>query len=430
MRRRILRFLNKTLTSPLCFLISLADGVIHGFNNERGRKRNYRKILAIKIAGMGDAILMLPALKMLKDKFPNASISVLATPATKVIFEGDTTFDEVIVYDILSKDAGIIKFIKFIELLRKKKFDLVIDMEQYIVFTTILGYLTGAKERIGFDKGKTYNLLTRKIPFNRNQHMTENFADLVRCTGINIPIKHLERVWFSEEDKENIDKLLLQKGINDEQFLIGIHATSHKEIDCRRWMKERFAIVADNLIRDYKAKVIFTGGPTESDKVAEIVDLMKEKPISVAGKTSVKELIALVDKLDLVLCNDTGISHIAAAMNTRAVVLFGPESPRRYRPFGDIHIPIYKNVDCSPCIHVHLGDISFNSCPDKEHPKCMDLITVGEVMDAMDKQIEEIKKRKGGFLMVKSSMFKRNRIQQHKELSQKVKNMEVIALRS
>lgn len=405
MYRESLKFINKRLGNFLCYSLFLLDKIISFYSHQRNvKKKDYRNILVIKIAGMGDAVLMLPSLKALKRNYPNAKVSVLVTPTTKGPFVGSNFVDEIIDYDVLGKSKGLFGYVKLVYSLRKRKFDLVLDMEQHFKLTAITAYLIGTEHRVGFSidgKGRGL-LLSNKVVPEPNRHMAENFANIVRAIGVKVEIDRLEPIYISKEAKRAITQWFATNDIREEQLRIGIQATSHKpgstgqEIDLRRWPKERFAIVADKLIKEYGAAVIFTGTIHERPAVDEIISLMEEKAINAAGETaSVSELAALVKQLDLVICFDTAMSHVAAAMGTPTIALFGPDTPRRYAPFGKDHISITKNIACSPCNSIFDGKISYGStdCP-YSLPKCMELITEEDVLNAVQEKLKEVAAQK------------------------------------
>lgn len=403
MNRNILRYVNKKLGPALCLALFLFDKCIN-IIPKCNKNERYNNILVIKIAGMGDTILMLPALHALKKAFPRATVSVLATPITKATFERCSVVDYIICFDILGQDKGIANYIKLVRLLRQRKFDLIFDMEQHFELTSVTSYLTGARRRVGFSIGRYGRglVLTDRVTPDYNQHMVVNFLNIIRCLGVKTHVDSLVPIDIPDSEKLTIKRWMKKNNILDNRLKVGIQATSYKsgvtgkQIDPRRWLQERFAIIADKLIQFYDAIILFTGVSQEYDAIEEIISLMEEKAINAAGATaSVGELAALVSELDLVICNDSAMSHVAAAMGVPTVALFGPETPVLYAPFGNNHLSIIQNTPCSPCSNIFRGIRCITSCP-YNPAKCMTSISVEDVWEAIEKQLGHIlaKKRK------------------------------------
>ena len=330
MRRTLLRFINRTLGALAIIIIYLTGKGKNIFkltsNRKINRKKDFKNILLIKIIGIGDTVLMLPGIKRLKERYPYAKITALVTPISKGILSDQPLLDEIIVYDIFGKHTGIGGFIKIISLLNKKKFDLVIDYEQHIKLITILSHFTGAEKIIGFvnpDSNRGY-LLTDRIMLDGNKHMVESFNELLLPLGIKSQPERLEKIKVSDKDTNYVNEWLQSQKICSDDLLIGIHSGSGERALSRRWDKERYAAIGDRLIDEFQAKVIFTGSHSEIPLIRETARLMKNSPIISAGCTSLKQLVALIDRFDLFISNDTGPMHIGPAMGTPTI---GPKRP-------------------------------------------------------------------------------------------------------
>lgn len=388
MRRKTIRFINRHFGSSALKLFWALDKIKNALfywrNYNTQERPECKNILAIKIVGLGDTILMLPALKWLKDSYNCSKLYVLATPLSAGLLKDQPCIDEIIIYDIFGKHKGLIGLVKIIFELRRKNIDIVIDYEQHIKLVTIASYLTGAKRRIGFNtpENRRDYLLTSSIPFDDCKHMVEAFNDLIVPLGFVGKTRRLEKVYTSNEDKQYVSQWLKEKGITQDDVVVGIHAGSGKTAISRRWPKERFAELADMLVRRISAQVILTGSPDEMDLLNNIAQLMTYRPIIAAGYFTIKQLAVLIERFDLLISNDTGPMHIGPAMGTTTIGLFGPQEPIRYKPFGDHHIALYKKMPCSPCINVHYGQV-----PQCKTPKCMELITVNDVWDAIESKI-------------------------------------------
>ncbi len=345
---------------------------------------NIKKILVIKLAGIGDLILASPALRALRKRFPKAHIALLTTPRASELARESSYIDELFCLNPASKNLKEIT--RLIKSLRKKRFNMAINL--YNLFTlggalkmALLMYSIGTRYRVGRDTDGRGFFYTIKVPDKRfsERHEVEYNLDVMQALGADIKDKGLE-IPISDKDREYVRKFLKQNGITDEDLVIGLNPGAFRP--SRRWNKEGFAQVADELTERYKAKILITGGPEEIELAQEIADVMKAKPAITIGKTTIRQSVALVKRCDLFISNNTAAMHIAAVVKTPLVALMGPCS-LRYSPYGnkDRFIMVKKEVDCSPCYKFRC----------RKH-LCMKLITVQDVMLAAEKQLEKIRK--------------------------------------
>jgi len=383
MKIGLMKFLDRWIGIPLCLILSI--GRI--FDVFRETKRGeINKILVIRIWGRGDLVIALPILRALRKKFPEAHVTMLITNRIKDIVEGDPCIDELITLDT-SKVSQIIKtFAGAIKKIRKGKFDLTVDLEQYLRTSALFAYLSRARIRVGFDTSNQWRgfLFTHKVPFNPDQHVLDCFSDLINAVGVSLPIKKLEKLWITAEDREFALKFLKASGISDDELKIGIHVGSSENTLSKRWPKERFAQLADKLMQEYRAKVIFVGGPNEMLDIEDVIKLMNAEPINAVRKMSLQQTAALLEKCNLFIGNDSALMHIAAAMGAPTIGLFGPSLPSWFGPYGEEHMAIYKSVGCNPCYIPHFGKIP--KCAKGENI-CMKAITVDDVMEAAARMI-------------------------------------------
>jgi len=271
-------------------------------------------------------------------------------------------------------------------MLRRSRFDLVIDFRGDFA-SLLVAYMCGATYSVGYNiRGKGI-LLTVKLKVQKNKHEIERCLDVVRAIGANTKNRNPILI-ISDEDRSFAQNFLELNGISKKDLVIGIHPGA--PFPPRRWPKERFAQVADELMKRHKAKIIFFGSPDEVWLTNEIIGLMKEKPINAAGKTTIKKLAALIRKCDLFIGNDSSPMHIAAAMKVPVIALFGPGEYPRFAPYGEGHVVIRKVLKCSPCEQYMYGD----KCK-RGIAYCMNAITVQEVMRAAEKLIKKLNKNRG-----------------------------------
>ncbi len=349
------------------------------------RLENIQKILVIKLAGIGDIILATPALRALRRKFPQAYIALLTTPRAAEIIKGSPYLDELFFLSSTSKNLGGV--INLIRSLRRKRFDVAINL--YNLFTlrgafkvALLMYLIGVRYRVGRDTDSRGFFYTIKVPDERfsERHEVEYNLDVVQALGADIKDKKLE-IPISDKDREYVQEFLKQNGIGEDDLVVGLNPGAFRP--SRRWGKESFARVGDELVKRYQAKIIITGGPEEIELAQKIADMIKIELIIATGEVTIKQLVSLIERCNLFISNDTGAMHMAAAMKTPLVALFGPGLLARYGPYGDRnrYVVVKKDVECSPCYKF--------KC--RKH-LCMKLITVEDVLQAAEELLRRFPK--------------------------------------
>jgi len=218
------------------------------------------------------------------------------------------------------------------------------------------------------------------------KHKVEHHMDVVRTIGVDIEDKHLE-VHIPEEASKSVSSLMKGSSISKGDFIVAIHAAPQHKTHC--WFNERFAKVADIISERYGAKVVFTGTAKDVQLIDDIRRLMRNFSVNTAGKTSIKEYFALIDRASLLISVDTSAMHVGAAVNTPVIALFGAGNPRMWRPYGAGHIVIYKENDvCTGCLR--------HSCWFR-NMDCMRAISVDDVLRAVDSCIprEKILNKEG-----------------------------------
>ena len=366
---KLLRIIDKAFGNIIILFLSRLKRNKKTKNN----KRAFKKILVIRLWTLGESILTLPMIKKLKEE--NYEISVLVTKRSKAVFKNLDFIDEVIelqhLWDIIKKI---------------KKYDITIDTEPYFNISAILSYFLG-KYTIGFKGLLRDRLYNSRITYDDKTHAVYNFCNLLKPLGINYKPQKLVSLKYTEKDKKYVDSLLKQFDLYDKK-IIGIHCGTAETAPWRSWKKEKFAELAEKLIKD-NYYIILTGTGNDYQINKEIINLVsnKHKIFNFAGKTNLREFAYLLTKFIIFISNDTGPMHLSAAMGTKTIGLFGPNLPERFAPFGEENIAIYKakSLKCSPCINVHKGE--FRNC--KLNGRCMDLINIEDVYYIIIKLIKD-----------------------------------------
>jgi heptosyltransferase-2 len=385
MKRKVLRSIDKSAGRLVTLILTGYDRTL-GYLMRRLAPQSQpgrppKRILAIKIVGIGDTVLMLTPLTALRRRFPEAKITALVTPLSSGIISRQPMIDDVMVYDILGKQQGVLDLLKLMWELARRRFDCVIDFEQYFQFTAVLGYLSGAPLRIGlYNRNHRKHLFTHPVFLDPDSHMVDIYMKLLEPLGIQAdPVKTLEDIHVSAEDESEILTLLGHAGIEEDQLLVGIHAGSGPRAPHKRWALERFVEIIQRLKHNLNPQVVLTGSKEEQQLVDRIIDLAGAEGVhNMAGRLSINQTAALIRRCDLFLSNDTGPMHISAAVGTPTIGLFGPEAPCRYAPVGARNVYIHRPIECTPCVHIYAGRA--DECKD---PICMKRISVVEVWAAI-----------------------------------------------
>lgn len=378
MNLKFTRFIDKNIGIPICLGITFYDRFINLFKSKPRSFDGVGKILLMKFWGFGNIILLTPAIKSIRDRFPEAEITFLTLSENTDLLENFPYVDKIIEIETKGVSKFLIDAVKVISLIRRQKFDLLVDFEQFARNSAIISYLSGVPRRVGFNtegqmREGIYNL---QVKYNNDQHMVKTFFDLVRAFGCKVSNEYkLIPPCFSARDKESVEKFLSNKVPN---ILIGVHAGTGPNATVRRWPVEKFAKLSDLLIEKFNAAIVFTGSRKERDSVDNILGKMKNKALNSAGIFNIPQLSCLISKCDLFISSDTGPLHLAAALEVPTVSFYGPNTPKIYGPWGKNHVVFYKNLSCSPCI------TNFNTKLVKcDNPRCILEIGVDEAFDGI-----------------------------------------------
>lgn len=312
-----------------------------------------KRILVTRTDRIGDVILSLPAIKAIRKAFPDDYIAVVVQPRIDDLLKGNPYVDEVIVYDKSKKHKGLLKNLGFIKWLRVKKFDVVLNLHS-TKRMNLLCFLAGIPRRIGYARGKADFLLTDKIEYTKKlgeKHEAEYSLDILRYLGINSEFSN-PFICVQHEDEKKAEEILEGLGVGPgEKFAI-----LHPGASCKSklWPLENFAKAGDMLAENLKIKVMINLAPDQAGLGEKVKGMMKNQPVLFCSPTTLGELAALFKKASLVISNDSGPAHIAAAVGVPVISIFGRNqkglSPARWRPLGDKAIAIHKDVGCAECL--------------------------------------------------------------------------------
>jgi lipopolysaccharide heptosyltransferase I len=298
----------------------------------------FNNILIIKPSSLGDVVLALPALSALRRNFSDANISWLVRPEFAPILEDHPHLTEVIPFDrkFLGKawynPRALACLVHLIRRLRRSKFDAVIDL-QGLLRTALLGWLTGSKKRFGMAKAREFAhvFYTHKIAQTPDCiHLVDYYLKMVSEMGASD--LRVEFVFPQNAPAmDSVCRLLAQHKVSPGIYVVLVPGSARSE---KCWPVERFAQLADRIAVSSGLPIIASGVASEGPIVDQLRSMSRATIVNFAGRTSANELVALLKMAGLVVSNDTGPGHIAAALGTPVVLIFGLSNPARVAPYG------------------------------------------------------------------------------------------------
>jgi heptosyltransferase-2 len=335
---------------------------------------NPERILIIQTAFLGDVILCTPLIKGVRKKYPESKIFFLVIPQTRELLQNNPYLDEIIVYDKKGKEKSILRYLDLVKRIKAKNFDWAFIPHRSLR-STLLAYLAGIPQRVGFNKSAGSFLFTKKIKYIQNQPETERNLSLLE-TKSSSENDFLPELFPSDDDFRYVEDLFKSWNIKEDDKVVGIAPGSVWET--KKWIPDRFGQVADFLMERFKVKVIFLGGKEDESLSLEISKDMRNKSFIATGKTTSLQSAAMISRCKVILSNDTAPMHMAVGMKTPVVAIFGSTIPEfGFAPTGKNDVVIQKEVYCRPC-----GIHGRRKCPEK-HFRCMKEITVEEVLESV-----------------------------------------------
>ncbi|MBI5015819.1 MAG: glycosyltransferase family 9 protein [Deltaproteobacteria bacterium] len=334
-----------------------------------------RRILAIKLHGIGNVVLLLPLIRRLKKHFQGAEIDFLTLWTNKGLFEAVDEIRKTHYVDASAVHHLVSSTVRVLPCLRKRSYDLVIDFEQFAYFSALLSLLACRGTRVGFLNPAHLRHLAYTIPvtYSETEHMAGIFERLVRAVGAEGP-QGSGRITLRRSHEDEALAFLDASGIRSGDAVVVLHPGSSPNLTLRRWPPERFARLGDRLAEQLGMKIVVSGGREEEELVRSVIDYMTAPAVNGAGQLSLLGFAALCGHCELLVGNDTGPIQIATSMGTPAVGLYGPNTPFLYGPLGPDSISVYNQTTCSPCLRNVNRKIS--RCT---HARCLEAIGVDQV---------------------------------------------------
>lgn len=331
-----------------------------------------RKILIRAVNWVGDAVLTLPAILAVARRFRRAEITVLAKPWVASLLAGQPGVDRVLVYETEGRHAGLRGRIALGGTLRAECFDLALLLPNSLD-AAIGPWLARIPRRLGYGTDGRSPLLTHRLRPSREagRHQVEYYLDLARALGGSAgPVP---RLLLSRQAVRQAEELLADQGVGPADPCLGINPGSVYG-SAKRWPAERFAATADALEARMGGRAILFGSARELEVLQAVASRMQRPGIVLGGRTDLAVLAALLARCRLLVSNDTGAMHVATAVGTPTLAVFGPTDPEATAPAGERSRIVRSPVPCSPCL--------LRECP-IDH-RCMLGVSVEEVLRAAE----------------------------------------------
>jgi heptosyltransferase-2 len=335
-----------------------------------------KRILITRTDRIGDVILSTPVFKAVREEYPDSYIAVMVRPYTSECVEGNPYINETIIYEKRGAHRGLYGSFKFAMEIKEKGFDLAIILHPTNRMN-IITFLAGIPERVGYDR-KFGFLLTRRLPHDKHlgeKHEADYTMDVVRSIGITPDQKALY-IPIKREKRKSMRRKLAARGISDADKLVSVHPSS--SCPSKMWPPERFAGVADSLIRVYNIKIVLVGSGDSARHARAMADAMKSAAVDFTGETGIGELAWLLKRSALFISNDSGPVHISSAVGTPVIAVFGRKDkglgPKRWGPIGLRDVILHKDAGCEQCLA--------HNC--KREFMCLKAIDEKEVIEAAE----------------------------------------------
>ncbi len=347
--------------------LSLADRVF-STNVKHAVPKTINSVFTIAPPRIGDVALAAPIFQSLKNSYPGADIDVLCNKYTSQLLSLVNGIDHIIVLE-----ESLAAKCRFVFQQRRLKHDMAIDLNfDYHLWPAVIARASGAYS-IGYNISGRGLFFDMKIPPpDSHRHATDIFYDLLGSSKHNTPTTkpHIE---IPSELSYETDSLLAKQGIERGDKVLLIHPGAHHPT--QRWLPRYFSEVADKIIEEKLAKLVFIGGPGEKCLIESITSSMNNSPDASFLNLEIKNIAALIKRVDILICNNSGPLHIAVAAKTPTISTMGPTVKDRWTPLGEIH-KVFR-IDDLPCIGCNLG-----YCRIQSHD-CMRLITPSIVLEAI-----------------------------------------------
>jgi ADP-heptose:LPS heptosyltransferase len=369
----LIRRADRWIGVPICFVLTVISKIVALVTRSDSRSAPPpQNVLFIELAEMGSTVLACPAVHLLRTRYPGCRVFFLlfkhiddSVRVLNLVEDGDIlTIDVSNVWRLCRDTARVVLAA------RRNRIDTVITLETFARFSTILSFLSGARNRVGFHRFTQEglyagDLLTHRVLYNPHLHTWQSMMTLVQaldCEPNELPLGKfpasrpdacvVPRLTGSASALERVRSLIERRSAAARgKRLIVINPNASKLIAIRKWPLESYARLVARLLEDPRNACAITGVASERDEARFILERVEsDRVVDLTGSLSLRELVDLFNLADVLVTNDSGPAHFAALTNIHVVVFFGPETPRLYKPLTDRCTVMYANYACSPCV--------------------------------------------------------------------------------
>ena len=338
-------------------------------------------VLIVKLSSMGDVLHTLPAGLALRRALPEARIGWAVERAHAGLLAGQDWLDELIVWD----RRNLRTFADFVRRIRAGRWEVAIDF-QGLLRSGLVARLSGARQRVGYapTRERAHWFYNRQVPLpTLDRHAVDRSLDLVRAAFPNAAHDAMQPrfpLHPTPADMAAVERWLCEQRFDPARERLVV-LNPHCRKDANRWPAERFRELVGRLLERPQTRVALVGGPIARELCDDIAGPYAGRVLRADGCLSLLGTAELFRRAQVVVTGDTGPMHIAAAVETPIVALFGPANPTRTGPYADNAIVLNRHLECSPCY-------ARSACPlGHAVPRCMDEIAVADVLVAIDRQL-------------------------------------------
>lgn len=342
--------------------------------------KRVRRILVRGVNWVGDTILSYPTIQRLKNAFPDGYLAILIPRHLMDLWKTFPYVDEVIPFEKKEGLGSVWKDLEISHIIKKRMFDLAIILPRSFR-SAFQVYLAQIPIRIGYREGRSFFLthpVQRKGEVLRI-HRIHYYQKLIEPLGVPEEGDYSPKIFLRDEDRNWAEQCLRNLGLSNGKVLIGLNPGATYGL-AKCWSPSRFGELGRRLFENWKASLLLFGKKEEQSIAKEILNHLREGGVDLTGRTELLQLAALLERCHLLVTNDTGTMHMATAVGTPVVAIFGSTDVNTTGPWGEGHQVIKKDVPCSPCLK--------RICP-TDH-RCMEWITVDEVEEAVNKKLKDL----------------------------------------
>ncbi len=349
--------------------------------NEAGRNEKFSSLTAFQdqpikifVKGLnwvGDSVIATPALRLLRQTFQAAHITLMVRPWVAAVYENNPDIDDLWIHD---DSASRNSFLKAVHMIREGRFQVGIVLPNSLR-SALLMKLGGIRHRVGYRRGLRWPLLNMGVPLPdgiTQIHQVYYYLQILRPFCNLLPKTPQLVLQSGDMERKEVSRLLQQHGLDRGQTLVGI-APGAINSDAKRWPTDRYAELATRLARKEHVEIILLGSNREKSIVERVSSRAHTRTFNFTGQLSLGQAIAIIERLNGLICNDSGAMHIASALRIPTVALFGPTEWNTTYPFSPLSTIVRKdNIDCAPCM--------LRDCP-IDH-RCMVRIGIDDVLQS------------------------------------------------